>query len=162
MIVRPTVRLLVLDPEVRILLFRCEGAVEVDSGTPTGLVWITPGGGIEDGETSEEAARRELEEETGIVVSAAAVGPCLRETEIGGRHPDFGDEDILYRDQLFLVRITAAEAACLSTRAVAEAGYVAHRWWTVDEIATTTETVQPDDLAVIVRRAAAATTGQAL
>ena len=53
--------------------------------------------------------------------------------------------------------LTAAEAACLSTQAVAEAGYFAHRWRTFDEVATTTETVQPDDLAVIVRRAAATT-----
>lgn len=159
MIVRPTVRLLVLDAEVRVLLFRCEGADEVHDGPPAGGFWVTPGGGVEDGETSEDAARRELREETGIVVSA--VGPCLQETDVVGCHPDFGDEEILYRDQLVLVRLTAAEAACLSAQAVAEAGYAAHRWWTVDEIETTIETVQPDDLAVVVRRAAAATTGQA-
>ena len=121
---------------------------------------MTPGGGVEAGEALEDAARRELREETGITVST--VGPCLREDEVVGRHPDYGDEDVLYRDHFFLVCLTASQAASLSTRAVVEAGYDAHRWWTLVEIETTPETVRPDDLATIVRRAlsvAAQTTG---
>lgn len=51
---RPTARLVVLDSADRILLFR---ATNEEEPSP---FWFTPGGGVEDGETYEEAAHREL------------------------------------------------------------------------------------------------------
>ncbi|KND47009.1 MAG: hypothetical protein AB199_01080 [Parcubacteria bacterium C7867-004] len=51
----------------------CAGGIVLgDSGTiavvrkRAGMGWFFPKGGIEDGETDEEAARREIEEETGL------------------------------------------------------------------------------------------------
>jgi 8-oxo-dGTP pyrophosphatase MutT (NUDIX family) len=49
---------LFISPEDKILLLRRAGKDHVGE-------WALPGGGIEDGETSEEAARREFEEEAG-------------------------------------------------------------------------------------------------
>ncbi len=62
MIVRPTARLVVLDPEGRVLLFKIEDHTLVDPADPRRprIFWITPGGGVEDGETFEVAALREL------------------------------------------------------------------------------------------------------
>ena len=57
--VRPSARILVLDPAGRVLL---SGARLVDPAVPPGdvLFWYAPGGGVEDGESLRECAVREL------------------------------------------------------------------------------------------------------
>ena len=54
------VRVIVLDDENRILMVRQDH--------PERSVWMVPGGGIEDGESSVQAAVREVLEETGLEV----------------------------------------------------------------------------------------------
>lgn len=72
---RRSARVLLLDGDGRILLFRCY----LDSSRPgLGHCWVTPGGGVNDGETLVEAAVRELREETGLVVRCDDVGPRRR------------------------------------------------------------------------------------
>ena len=60
---RPAARVLLLDAKDRCLLF---------SWKPPN-VWITPGGGLEPGDTYEQAALRELLEETGLSIRALAM-----------------------------------------------------------------------------------------
>lgn len=62
---------LLVAPSGRVLLMR-RTAGSADHGGE----WSFPGGGIEDGETAEQAARRELEEETGVAFS----GPLIEWT----------------------------------------------------------------------------------
>ena len=60
----------------RVLLFR--GG---DPGRPErGTWWVTPGGGTDPGESTAEAARRELLEETGLDVATEALGAVRDET----------------------------------------------------------------------------------
>lgn len=90
--IRPTVRLLVIDPQQRILLFKIEDNVPLDPAHPDMTVyWVTPGGGVDPGETFEQAGLRELWEETGI--RAAALGPWVGQRS---RVLHFPDEQVQF------------------------------------------------------------------
>jgi 8-oxo-dGTP pyrophosphatase MutT (NUDIX family) len=70
---RRSAKALLVDPAGRLLLLHLHDPVEA----ALGRWWELPGGGVEDGESDEQACAREVAEETGYVVDPAAVGPVL-------------------------------------------------------------------------------------
>src|SRR5262249_28674796 len=128
--IRPTVRLLIVDQEQRVLLFKFEDAVALDPARPElRIYWVTPGGGVEGGETFEQAAHRELWEETGI--SLAALGPWvwLREKTM-----HFPDESVHFVERYYLASVTAAQVSVDNLLPHEIAVYRDHRWWSVEEM----------------------------
>jgi 8-oxo-dGTP pyrophosphatase MutT (NUDIX family) len=73
---RRTARALLFDPDDRLLLIEYEAARDLAGRQPGDRrFWYTPGGGLDQGETHEDACRRELFEEVGL--KEAVIGPCL-------------------------------------------------------------------------------------
>jgi G:T/U-mismatch repair DNA glycosylase/ADP-ribose pyrophosphatase YjhB (NUDIX family) len=136
---RPAVRAIVLDPADRILLVRFQW--------PTKSVWAPPGGGVDRGETDEEALARELAEESGL--RDFALGPCVwtREHWFAGM-PGWGGQ----ASRHYLVRTDAFEPAPEWTEEQLAAEDVAEqRWWTLDELEGSTETFVPRRLPELLR-----------
>jgi len=134
---RPAARVLVVDRQDRLLLF--DGIVPNRHRT---RLWVPPGGALKADETFEEAALRELSEETGI--TDVALGPCVwrREHvfEMFGKWYA-GDE------RYFLVRVGTAEVSGAGREAVEADLILGYRWWSAMEIAASRETFVPRRLA---------------
>ncbi len=139
---RPAGRVLLVDARDRILLFR--GG---DPARPGRRWWFTPGGGLEPGETSAQGAARELREETGY--TATDLGPVVFTEAV-----EFDFDGVRYRQtqDFYLLRVAHLAIDTSGFSAVERASVDAHRWWTLDELATTTEDVYPVGLRALLTR----------
>lgn len=136
---RPTSRWLIVDGQGRVLLFRFDYADGPLAGT---AFWATPGGGCDPGETYEDAACRELFEETGLVVEDP--GPQVARVRVGFRLPDGRMADVDQR--FFMLRVETLDVSSAGWTAEERGVLVAHRWWSVDEIRASSETIWPAEL----------------
>ena len=133
-IVRPAARVLLVDQRDRLLVFKWE----------TLNVWITPGGGLLPGESHEQAALRELWEETGI--SDIKLGPC-----VWSRRHLFHWKNQVYdaMERFFLARTGEVTISTAGLDPNEATEMTEHRWWSADEIQSATghETFAPRKLA---------------
>ena len=144
-IVRPTARVVVLDPDGRVLLL---GARLTDPAVPPGdvLFWYTPGGGVEDGESVREAAARELAEEIGLVVDPAALeGPVWLRRHVG----PFAGVDVDSRETFFVLRDVVHEVDATGRTELELLGEEPHRWWSVADVAAADVEFAPPELAAV-------------
>ncbi|CAN5377267.1 NUDIX hydrolase [soil metagenome] len=133
------VRVILLSPRARVLMIKYRNVGP--SGQPR-LCWTLPGGGREDGETIEQAAMREIGEETGI--AEVRLGPVVWYGEDGHRS---GDWKVIFKEH-FILAFTATED-------IDRGGWTDHerreiletRWWSVEELRMSRDAVYPFELA---------------
>jgi 8-oxo-dGTP pyrophosphatase MutT (NUDIX family) len=140
---RLAARVLLLDGADRVLLFQ-----GFDPHRPeAGMWWITPGGGVDDGESLEAAALRELTEETGI--SDAALGPCVWTRTAAF---EFEGDRYLQREWFFIGRTNTKDVDSAGFTAIERRSVTGHRWWTVAELLATDDVIYPSRFGELVQR----------
>lgn len=131
--VRRSARLVLLDSEDRLLLFRYH-----DEHKPP--FWSTAGGELKEGESYEMAAARELKEETGFT---APIGQLLRERD--DVYPTARSTPARWLERYFLVRCDGTPSREGWSEEERET-IQNWKWWSLNEMRTTDETFLPSFL----------------
>lgn len=142
---RRAARVLLVDAAGRVLLFLGYDPDNRASGT----WWFTPGGGLEPGENSRDGAVREVREETALVLRPENLGEVVLERDAAFR---LAGVDYAQSEQFFLAHIGAHDVDTAGFSDFERRFVLDHRWWTVEQLGTTTETVYPEGLAALLSR----------
>ena len=135
---RRSSRIIVLDPGLRTLMFR----FDIPQREP---FWVTAGGECEPGESFEEAARRELFEETGITAEPGQ--------QIARTTPEFvtpEGEPVQADERYFLVHVAEAMIDTSRHTSLERKVMTEHRWFRLTELSSWHETVFPQNLAEMI------------
>lgn len=137
----------------RILLLAGDGAallfLTAYPRNPTQARWITPGGGLDPGETHEQAAVRELREETGLAVETLGEPIWIQDFTVGHDYVDHA----YGHAEFFLHRVpepfepSTAEWTPEEHRDVHE-----WRWWSIDDLLAAEDRYRPLELPELMRR----------
>lgn len=134
-------RVILLDEDERVLLLHGGDPDRPQAGT----WWFTPGGGVESGESSLDAAHRELLEETGLRVDEL-LGPIhRRQTEF-----EFNGQAFRQHEEYYYARVPRSVVSHDRWTPLEQEALVESRWWTIDELLATRETVYPAELVQLV------------
>ncbi len=132
---RPAARILLIDRDDRVLLFRFTPADRP-------VLWCTPGGKVDEGESYEDAARRELWEETGLTLDC---GPQVARRQV--QFVTFEGDAVDADERYFRIDTDACEIAAGALTELEQRVLDSWRWFTRAELADWPEEIYPADLA---------------
>ena len=134
---RPAARILLVDGEGRVLMFRF-----TPGDRPP--LWCTPGGAVDPGESYAQAARRELWEETGLERDC---GPEVARRLVEFR--TFEGVEVTADERYFRVDVDRWDVAAGGLTALEQRVLDSWRWFTPADLAALDETYYPADLSLM-------------
>lgn len=141
--IRKTTRILLFNELNHLLLFNMMDQTSISKENPTGRsIWFTVGGGVEEGETYEDAAKRELWEETGVTKVDWGPVVWIRELELL-----WNGELIRLIEHYYIARMKGTQIDLNHFTEEEKQGYIAHHWWSLEELKDTNEVIYPVKLA---------------
>lgn len=127
----------------RVLLFNRDGQLLLvlgqDPAQPElGTWWFTPGGGLDEGESHRDGARRELFEETGIEAD-------LTHEPVFERTVEFPFDGGLYRQHEFFYAAVSQtnEVSPQHLTELEQRAVISTKWWDLSALVSTDEVVHP-------------------
>ena len=142
MVNRATSRVLLFDRDDRLLLF-----LTTAPDTSGVARWLTPGGGVDPGENHHQAAVRELQEETGLVIPELGEPVWSHDFVVQW---DAADHDTGHAE-FYTATVDAFEPSDAMWTNEERVDVLAHRWWSLTDLETTTEPYEPAELVDLVR-----------
>ena len=136
-------RVLLFDRDGRILLFLT--TAPDSSGVAR---WLTPGGGVDEGESFEEAARRELFEETGLLVESLRGPVWSHDYDVEW---DAADHDTGHAE-FFTHTVDRFGPSSEHWTDDEKVDVLEHRWWSLGELLAERPRFEPVELIELVRR----------
>lgn len=125
-----------VDPLDRLLLFQI-----LDPANPSDVFWCPVGGGIESGESLEQAAKREVAEETGLL--DFELGPHVWNRQAKYTFNGVKGHAI---ETWFFARVDGFEIDTSRFSEMERKSFIRHHWWTLKELSSTHELLTPRDL----------------
>ena len=139
--IRDSVKVLLLNEDNELLLIHADDPKTTSAdGKSLGRFWFLIGGKIEPGETLEEAAIREVHEETGIREEEIELGPIVWY----GQYDLVLSGTLTHLKQTFLIAKTKQKSTTLANLTPEEQEVIQKTaWFTLEEIINSPEVIYP-------------------
>lgn len=137
---RQVARLILMDAKNRILLLNGYGRVPEHAHDVS--YWITPGGGVENGETYAQALVREAKEEIGLHIDV--IGSWVWQDAFSIA---FETVTIHFQSQYNFLRVQSHSVSTDGMTDSEQQTVRCYRWWTLDALRETDDILQPLNLA---------------